>query len=281
MGWSPVGDRWAVLADVHANFHALDAVLADARTSGVDEVLFLGDAVGYGPEPHRCLARLQAEVSDGAWVLGNHDEALGLLWGGAPEGPSRMVQLKIGTREENWIALRKNYELLRHTPERLEHLATRETEVRIGTRVSMVHGGHRLGEPTVTYTEIAVEARDEFMVLGRTEPGVEVLLVGHTHRAVAFRQAAVGEDAFEEVDIEPSVGVELEDRRWVLNPGSVGQPRDGDRRASYMILDLGRNLVELRRVEYNVAKTQEMMEVLGLPKSLIQRLNPKCHGKGA
>jgi len=266
--------RWAVLSDVHSNFFALDAVLADAHARGVDQVLCLGDVVGYGPEPHRCVGRLQEEVSDGAWVLGNHDEALCLLHNELPEEAPRAVRERIGIREETWIALRRNYELLRRYPPRLEHLAAQRTRSRIATRVSLVHGGHRHDEPTLTSVVAAEDARDEFHFLDRTKIGFDILLVGHTHRPAGFRQRAAGGEAFEVIRIEPPGVLELEDRRWVLNPGSVGQPRDGDPRASYMILDLERNVVEFRRVEYKLRKTQTTMEVLGLPGPLIWRLDP-------
>jgi diadenosine tetraphosphatase ApaH/serine/threonine PP2A family protein phosphatase len=119
-----------------------------------------------------------------------------------------------------------------------------------------------------------LQVRDEFSFLDNEEKGIDVLLLGHTHRPTAVRQTTAETKRFEVIEIEPARIVEIEDRRWMLNPGSVGQPRDGDRRASYLILDLGLNEFELHRVEYDVHRTQKRMEELGLHESLIQRLDP-------
>ena len=267
-----MANRWAVLSDVHSNFCALEEVLEDAEAQEIDGYLFLGDAVGYGPEPHRCLQALRERVNGGPWVLGNHDEALNAINGDPPREPPAAVEEKIGQREETWLALRSNYELLRLRPEDLEHLAARAKQSRLGERVVLIHGGGRRGEPTTTYTRIPEQARDELKALDNRGEAFDLLLVGHTHLPAAFREIEPGGHDCQQVKVKAIENIELGNRRWVLNPGSVGQPRNGDPRAAYMILDLGRNVAEFRRVEYAHETTQKRMELLDLPEILIRRL---------
>ncbi len=270
-------NRWAVLSDVHSNYLALEAVLRDAAAAGVEGFFCLGDVVGYGPEPNRCVKRLMAEVHDGAWVAGNHDDALAVLARSercADGEASDSLNELISSRDDPREALRSNWELLQHFPERVEFLAAQRFETTIGDRTFLVHGGCRNGRPNTTATANRWEARDEFGALhgrpGRAAP--RIILVGHTHQPVFFREVPSDDIGFETVDALPCRELSLEDRRWVLNPGSVGQPRDGDPRASYLILDERRGTVELRRVRYDVEAVQRAMAELGFPRNLIRRL---------
>jgi len=217
--------RWAVLSDVHSNYRALEAVLRDAEAAGADAFFCLGDVVGYGPEPNRSVRRLMATIPNGAWVTGNHDDALAILArsaGRADAESSDALSELIGPRADPREALRANWELLQHFPDRVEFLAARRFEATVGDRYFLVHGGCRNGRPNTTSTENRWEARDEFLTL--------------------------------------------------LNPGSVGQPRDGDPRACFLILDENRWTVELRRVCYDVAAVQRAMAELEFPPNLIRRL---------
>lgn len=267
-----MAERWAILSDVHANFPALEAVLADARAQGASRTLFLGDVVGYGPEPHRCIKRLRTEIDLG--VLGNHDEAVCLLNGELPDEAPEAVRLRIGDNPDTWAALRKNYELLCYWPGQLEWLASQPRVTWLEQRIALIHGGLRHGQPTTTYTRLRLDVRDEFRALEHERPEIQIALVGHTHVAAAFRQAETAPADFEDHPVEPFVEQPLGGRGWLFNPGSVGQPRDGDPRASYLILDLERDLFEFRRALYRIDRVQQVMETLGMPKSLIDRLNP-------
>ncbi|MCP4657678.1 MAG: metallophosphoesterase family protein [bacterium] len=269
--------RWAVVSDVHSNYRALEAVLRDAEAAGAGGFFCLGDVVGYGPEPNRSVRRLMATIPNGAWVTGNHDDALAILArsaGRAGAEASDALSELIGPRAEPREALLANWDLLQHFPDRVEFLAARRFEAMVGDRYFLVHGGCRNGRPNTTSTENRWEARDEFLTLERRSsvPAPRVILVGHSHLPVYFRETPSDDVGFETVDAVPGQVVSLEDRRWVLNPGSVGQPRDGDPRACFLILDEKRWTVELRRVRYDVAAVQRSMAELGFPRNLIRRL---------
>jgi len=236
--------RVAVLSDIHSNLAALDAVLEDLGI--VDAVWVLGDIVGYGPEPDAVVARLR-EV-DAVAVRGNHDAAaLGQLDASAFNDDARTAvewtaaALSAGTRD--WLDA---------LPERRE----------VGD-FTLVHGSPR--DPLWEYLYSVPVARRNFGAF--TTPHC---LVGHTHVPLVFRD----EDGSVET-VEPRHGstLTLDERRTILNPGGVGQPRDGDPRACAMLLETGGGGVEWRRIEYPVDRTQERMRAVGLPVRLVNRLS--------
>jgi diadenosine tetraphosphatase ApaH/serine/threonine PP2A family protein phosphatase len=235
--------RVAVLSDVHGNLPALDAVLA--ALGSVDAVWILGDTVGYGPMPDEVVARL-SDLGASA-VQGNHDAAaIGKL-------DTEMFNDDARTAIE-WTAGRladPARDWLRGLPERLEQDA-----------FTLVHGSPR--DPLWEYCFSVPVARRSFQAFGTS-----YCLVGHTHIPLAFRE----EDGRIDV-VKPADGerLELDDRRVILNPGGVGQPRDGDPRACAMLLDTDGGTAEWRRIEYPVAEVQESMRAAGLPERLIRRL---------
>jgi diadenosine tetraphosphatase ApaH/serine/threonine PP2A family protein phosphatase len=236
--------RIAVLSDIHGNIAALDAVLAAAGP--VDGVWHLGDVVGYGPEPDAVVARLAALGAVG--VRGNHDAA---ACGGSeiewfnPDARRAMewtrTRIEPGTRE--WLD---------GLPER-----------RIVGRCTLVHGSCR--EPIWEYVTSIPVARANFAVL--TTP---ICLHGHTHIPAAFLE----EDGRVEL-MAPGDGsrLALRGRRALLNPGSVGQPRDGDPRAAFMLLDPEAGVATWHRVAYDVDAVQAEMRDAGLPPPLAARLS--------
>jgi predicted phosphodiesterase len=236
--------RIAVLSDIHSNLVALDAVLASLGT--VDAIWHLGDVVGYGPEPDGVVERLSERGAVG--VRGNHDAA-GL--GGSevdwfnPDAKRAMEWTKsaISPSTKAW---------LRTLPER-------RTEEGIG----LVHGSPR--DPTWEYITSVPVARANFDVL-QTRLG----LFGHTHVPAAFHE----DDGRVEV-IGPGRGSELDlsHGRFLVNPGSVGQPRDGDPAASYLILDTERLTCRWERVAYDIDAVQAAMGEAGLPAALAIRLS--------
>lgn len=237
--------RIAVLSDIHANLPALDAVLADAGP--VDAVWQLGDIVGYGPEPDAVVQRLREVGAIG--VRGNHDAAA------------------CGGSEIEWFnpEARRAMEWTRGaispaTVEWLAGLPDRRTE----GACDLVHGSHR--EPLWEYVTSELIARAN---LGALTVEARIGLHGHTHVPVAFVEDA---GRVTTVRGRPGGSLELEGRRALVNPGSVGQPRDGDPDASYLILEPEADRVTWHRVAYDVAGVQGAMRDAGLPLSLAARL---------
>jgi diadenosine tetraphosphatase ApaH/serine/threonine PP2A family protein phosphatase len=235
--------RIAVLSDIHANLPALDAVLT--ALGEVDAVWHLGDVVGYGPHPDEVVARLREIGAVG--VRGNHDEAaLGNLdvsyFNPAARWAIEWTGRRIGSEARAW---------LEGLPERLE-----------ADDMTLVHGSPR--DPTWEYVTTSPAARANLEAFS-----TPYCLHGHTHIPVAWRD----DDGNIEL-VRPSDRSELglDARRLLLNPGSVGQPRDGDPRASALILDTGAGRVTWRRVEYPIRAVQADIRAAGLPAWLADRL---------
>jgi diadenosine tetraphosphatase ApaH/serine/threonine PP2A family protein phosphatase len=239
--------RYAVFSDVHANLEALDAVLADVGRRSPDVYLCLGDIVGYGPDPNECVdtvRRLGAAV-----VAGNHDR-------GAIGGLPLAVFSPLARTALEWTAgvlSAASRLFLAALPERFEAPA-----------FLAVHGSPR--GPIDEYvldlpTALAVFAESPF----------RICLVGHTHVPGLFVQEEDGHIKAQQ--LRPDGRAALRPAaRYIVNAGSVGQPRDGDPRAAYLIVDDEDLSVALHRVEYPVAATQAKMAERGLPALLSRRL---------
>ena len=239
--------RYLILSDVHANLAALEAVLAEARTFGFDEIWCLGDLVGYGPDPNECIERLQD--SPHISLAGNHDwAALGKLDVNSFNQDARTAN--------GWTQLELN-------PAAREYLSGLPTHVeRDG--FCMAHASPR--EPVWEYILDANLAYANFAHFS-----TRICLVGHTHIPLIFELDEQRRRC--EVLFPPLRGrLALRSRRMIINPGSVGQPRDGDPWASYAILDTEAEIWEFHRVSYPVEITQERMRARGLPSRLIERL---------
>jgi predicted phosphodiesterase len=237
--------RVAVVSDIHSNLHALEAVLAAIEVEAPDELWCLGDLVGYGPRPNECCA-LIGEKAD-ACLAGNHDLA---------------VRGTIDLEEfggDAAVAARWTRDALE--PQGRELLETLEPS---GTAhgIALYHGSAR--DPIWEYV-----LSDEGALATLELADAPLVLVGHSHVALRVVQGADGLDG----GVAPA-GTELElaGTRALLNPGSVGQPRDGDPRAAYLLLDLEAHTVSFRRAEYDVARTQREMREAGLPEMLAARL---------
>jgi predicted phosphodiesterase len=238
--------RVAVLSDVHSNPAALRAVLASIGS--VDAVWQLGDVVGYGPDPD-AVAQLLREAG-AAGVRGNHDAA---ALGDVPvddfNATARRAVEWTRDRMSSWT--------------RSYLAALPETLVPEGLDVTLVHGSPR--DPIWEYLMTTWDARENLAAFD-----TRLCLVGHSHVPGVLRERRGRVQA---VATEPGRRLELGDGRAFLNPGSVGQPRDGDPRASFMVLDTEAVTATWHRVRYDVASTQAEMLALGLPRSLADRLS--------
>jgi predicted phosphodiesterase len=238
--------RILVLSDVHSNLAALDAVLASVRS--VDAVWHLGDAVGYGPRPQAVVDRLRE--AGAIWVRGNHDDA----GGGSmsielfnPDGYEAMMWTRRQIDEQTRVYLAGLPEC--ETPE--------------STGFTLVHGSPN--DPVWEYLNSAAVAQRNLAALE-----TPFCLVGHTHVPMAFRESS---GRMKTVRVKAGSRLTLGDQRLILNPGSVGQPRDGDARAAFMLIDTDRGHATWRRVEYNIMATQAAMADAGLPHFLARRLS--------
>ncbi|MET1231838.1 MAG: metallophosphoesterase family protein [Candidatus Limnocylindrales bacterium] len=239
--------RIAVLSDIHGNLPALEAVLAALEP--YDAIWQLGDVVGYGPEPDAVVARLRELGATG--VRGNHDAAaIGDLPTTAFNSEARAAVLwtasVIAAATRAWL--------------------TALPEIAIDGDYTLAHGSPR--EPLWEYVLTTPTARANFAALTTRHA-----LIGHTHLPLVFRE---DDGLVETIAPSDASSLALDARRTLLNPGSVGQPRDGDPRACGAVLDTEVGTMAWRRVAYDIAAVQERMRRVGLPKRLIDRLD---HGQ--
>jgi predicted phosphodiesterase len=236
--------RIAVLSDIHANIVALNAVLSDAGS--VDAIWHLGDVVGYGPEPDAVVDRLREIGALG--VRGNHDAA-------ACGGPEIEWFNPDAKRAMEWTRAAispATVAWLTALPERLVHDGT-----------ELVHGSPR--DPIWEYVTTTAVAVANISILA-----APVGLHGHTHVPVAWVE---DDGRVERLQPDRASSLELRGRPALINPGSVGQPRDGDPNASYAIFDPTNGVVTWHRVTYDVESVQSAMREIGLPASLSARLS--------
>ena len=242
--------RYLVITDIHGNLEALDACLADARAHTYDSTLVLGDLVGYGPDPNTVVERVQA-LAPVAIVRGNHDKvACGLEqaegFNSVAKSAAKWTLETLQPAHREWLA------------------ALPEGPTAVDDLVQICHGSP-FDEDAYIFDELdAVRA-----VKVATRP---LCLFGHTHYPVTFELSADGFDSVGSAAM-PLTQVQMKPgSKYLINPGSVGQPRDGDPRAAYAIVDTTQRLVELYRVRYAVAQTQAKIIKAGLPEVLAQRL---------
>ncbi len=238
--------RVAIVSDIHGNRQAFEAVLEDVRSSDAQRVWCLGDVVGYGADPNECVA-LAREHTD-LCLAGNHDLAV-------------TGELELDDFSTN-AALAAEWTREAIDPDALRWLSGLVAEDQ-GQEVGLYHASPR--DPVWEYVLNALLAE---LCLDRQEH--RVCLVGHSHVALSFVRPE-GEIATGEARREGSV-LDLSAGEWLLNPGSVGQPRDGDPRAAYLLLDLATRFAEFRRVTYPMEATQAEIREVGLPDSLAARL---------
>lgn len=246
--------RTLIVSDIHSNIVAFDAVLRDANARGpVDNIWALGDMVGYGPHPNECLDTLRAfeHVS----VAGNHDlGAIGAIYLGM-------------FNEDAAIACEWNGEQL--TAENRSYIEGLPRIVKQG-EFTLTHGSLR--DPVWEYLIHEEAARGSFALLE-----TPFLLVGHSHLPLIFEEIFAGPGSPHRVHAMGRLNhgslIHLpDDIRLIINSGSVGQPRDGDPRAAYAILDTDAHTYTQFRVQYDIKSAQEHFYNAGLPLALAERL---------
>lgn len=238
--------RYGIIADIHGNLEAFSAVLEDIeRGGGVDELLCLGDTVGYGPDPHGCIELLRRQRH--ICVAGNHD--LGAI------GRTNTAFFN----PDAAAACRWTGEQL--SEEDIAYLASLPTTFE-KEGFTLVHGSPR--EPVWEYVISISIAEESFGFFSSP-----YCLVGHAHIPLIFRDEE-GTCTFSR--FSPNVKLLLGKIRLIINPGGVGQPRDGDPRASYAVYDQETDMVKLYRVEYDIKTTQDKMMRHEMPIPLVVRL---------
>jgi predicted phosphodiesterase len=309
--------RYVVLSDVHANLEALSAVLDDIQKQDIEDVWFLGDLVGYGPDPEACVRTLLAEL---AWPLtgvrGNNDQ---IILDGAPKTDFNLVTdlvasaggFQDGERKTRIDATHQShlwtYDTL--SQEALTLLEEQLKEPTGGQPISangvvLMHASPcdpiGLEGNYLRTTDDAEEAFACYFTVGQEDAdpsGIKDFFAkdtfrtgffGHTHHAGVFRQTTTTR-IYENVEHIPVNRVtftgdvyefDLDERRVLVNPGSVGQPRDGDHRAAYAIYDTDEQKIEFHRVSYSFEPTIQKLESIGEKRSdlipmvdlMIQRL---------
>jgi diadenosine tetraphosphatase ApaH/serine/threonine PP2A family protein phosphatase len=252
--------RLGIISDIHGNRVALEAVLREIDRRNVDALLCLGDIVGYGPEPRECLRLVRRTCR--LVIRGNHEEAV------VQNGPLLAMNAvaRVGIEYTRKALDPSDIDFIRRLP----------ASFTVSRTVLGVHDSPAPSEFGTRYLRSVGDAAEAFDWF--EEP---YCLVGHTHvpmcasTRIEAREGTVAPD-----DVEFGRFAEAEDGavplpqqgRSIINPGSVGQPRDRDPRASFAVLDLGRGLVEFARTEYDVAEAMRRAEEAGLPGVLGERL---------
>ena len=245
--------RYLIIADMHGNWDALKAVLEDAQQQGFEEVLVLGDLVGYGASPNAIVEEIgQLEMPYRA-IRGNHDKVVAGIDDGLNFNPTALLAARWTSDELS----EANLTFVRGLP---------QGPMRIEPDLMICHGS-LLDEDE--YLLAAVDAAESLFSVDD-----QVTFFGHTHIPSQFAYR----DDSGQMEVAVLEGEEVilqleKDTRYMLNPGSVGQPRDRDPRAGYMIYDSDEKRVTLRRLEYPVELAQERIRTAGLPDVLAERLS--------
>jgi predicted phosphodiesterase len=235
--------RYGLISDIHGNFEALSAVLCFLADKNIDKYLCLGDTVGYGAEPSRCLKTI-LDI-DCELIAGNHDfAAVG----------------KIGIDYFNIFAKESTLWTQQHLSEEDKKLLGEQPLVREYGNFTLAHGS--LYKPQAfDYIQTIIDALYSFRELSR-----QILFIGHSHVPITFIES----DSVS-FSINPTIEIQ-KDRRYIINIGSVGQPRDEDPRSCFAIYDTDAAIVQICRVAYDIGATGKKIIEAGLPEINAERL---------
>lgn len=242
--------RAVILSDIHANIDALDAVFSSLQDEPFDRLFFLGDLVGYGGAPAEVMERLASWAGPMDWIRGNHDKAVAGI--DPAEDFNLLAQVSLHwTQEQLTDEQMKTLHAIPQGPMEIDG-------------VGLLCHGSPYDEDAYVFSPLEASMAFGFDSASR-------IFFGHTHVACLFVET---EDDVLGYGLQGNEGeLELDpDRRYLINPGSVGQPRDGDPRAAYLIFDGDRGTVTWRRVTYDVERAQSRIIDAGLPKMLAERL---------
>ena len=246
--------KLALLSDLHANARALEACLTHAQAQGANQWALLGDLVGYGPEPEAVVAQCQRMAEAGATVLrGNHD--------------AMAVTPPVPASRQGEFTARWTHERLSEADR--QWLASLPLTVRLES-VMVVHAS--VNEPEQwRYVEDEGSAARSLQAATDQYPEVRFVMGGHVHHQTLYYRGQGGQL----MRFTPVPGVPIPvpaHRRWIATVGSVGQPRDGDRRAGYALLDLDRHQLTFWRVRYDHVAAAHAVRAAGLDEALARRL---------
>ena len=241
--------KYAIISDIHSNLEALQTTLEHIKNEKVDKVVCLGDIVGYGPNPKECINLIKS-IAGAEVLLGNHDAG---------------IINKTDINEFNEYAkqaIEINKGLLSEEEEKyLSTLKEKHSE----TGILFVHGSPRdsLNEYLSTMKKLQ-ENMDLF--------SERICFVGHTHLPLVYVKTDLGTDYVENVENNQEIDI-LDDRRYIVNAGSVGQPRDEDNRVCFLYYDTDEKKITYQRLKYDIESVKKRMKSIGLPGYLINRLN--------
>ncbi len=237
-----------LISDVHANLVALESVLREFRETQLDDIWSLGDIVGYGPRPCECV-ELVRDIAPNVSVIGNHDWAA-------------IGRLDLG--DFNPVAKYASYwTTMKLTADHINYLESLPNRM-IEDDWTVVHGS-----PQHPVWEYVYNARIAAINFGFFD--TRICFIGHTHIQLYITEDAAAHNV---QPVQPQDGevIDVSQERVMINPGSVGQPRDGDPRAGCAIFDPDEMTVTFRRIPYDVEQTQQQLRNEGLPDSLVMRL---------
>lgn len=242
--------RHLILSDMHGNWEALEAVLRKVRRKRFERTLVLGDLVGYGAGPNQVVEAIRDLRGEVAMVRGNHDKVVAGLEEGANFNPAALEAAR-WTRERLTPA---NLRFVEELP---------EGPIEIDESLAICHGSP-LDEDAYTFSDF-----DAFQIFAEHEP--QITFFGHTHIPSLFVEHEEGIEVALLQGEEGTIRIES-GFRYLINPGSIGQPRDRDPRAAYMTYDAEKGVVHWYRLEYPVEDAQERIRNAGLPDALAERL---------
>lgn len=236
--------RYAILSDIHSNLEALTGVLSKVDALDVDEILTLGDIVGYNANPNECIEIIKKRGIRS--VIGNHDSRASGL-----EEPSNF----------NPTAAEAVYWTRKHlTEENVEFLRNLPQKLLVDGKFLMAHGWIN---STDDYILCEDDAAANFALMGKSR----LAFFGHTHVRLAYLE----KEGTVRVDISSRIRME-KGTRYLVNPGAIGQPRDRDPRASFLVYDDKKEEINFFRVGYDVERCREKILKAGLPTGLAERL---------
>ena len=241
--------RLAAISDIHANLPALEATLEAVEDAAVEEIWCLGDVVGYGADPDACADLIRERCA--ICLVGNHD--LAVLGGLDIASFSEAAAEAVAWTREN--VAERTLELLRE----LEPAGDREG-------IGLFHASPR--DPVWEYV-LSAEQADACLDTQAERVG----LIGHSHVALFFERPQDADGEIRGAEASDGALLDLNGGEWLVNPGSIGQPRDGDPRAAWLELDTGAQTARFHRVRYDVERAAASITAAGLPKRLADRLH--------